>query len=190
MNNFKLLIYLLVIASTQAIGQPELSDSRNEEKMRRLDSLKVKLYGEFNLSAAVFRNLYDDEIIRDTILVVNEPDSPYDSLLIVETKNLFWGIGKSIKRNNWNLVFLYSESEKFFKKFGLNSHTTIQDIVVIFDSTNSYKFGDFEVEQEERINRFVISFPDTEEFIFFTEFIFHLESDSLIAVSVDFLENR
>jgi len=85
---------------------------------------------------------------------------------------------------------LYFESEQFFKEFGLNSHTTLQDIEVIFDSTNSYKVGDFEVEQEERINKFVISFSDTEEFIFFTEFIFHLESDSLIAASVDFLENR
>ncbi|RKY93464.1 MAG: hypothetical protein DRQ13_09420 [Ignavibacteriae bacterium] len=100
MNNFKLLIYLLVIASTQAIGQPELSDSINEEKMRRLDSLKMKLYGEFNLSVSEFRNLYVDKIIRDTTLVVNEPNSPYDTLLIIETNNLFWGVGKSIKRNH------------------------------------------------------------------------------------------
>jgi len=156
--------------------------------MKSLDSLKLLFYDEYSLPVSDIRESYRDQIDLDTVIVINENDNPFDSLIVIQTKDFTFGFGKSIKRGKWSLIGLYSESEKFFKEFGLNETTTFEDIEVMFDSTNSYEVGN--LNSDEQTGKFVISLNDTEEFVFFTEFSFYIKSDSLKAVSVDFLENR
>jgi len=154
--------------------------------MKSLDSLKFHLYNKYNHSADELRNIFNNDIIKDTVVMVDEEHLHYDSLRVIMTDDYLFGIGKSIKKKEWNLVVIHSNSEMFFNEFGLNKHMMLSDIETIYDSTDSYKVGN----EAGIINKFAISFPDTGDFIYFIEFVFYFQSDSLKAISFDVHENR
>lgn len=187
MNIVKIILTFILISTNSLFSQTESDNNYiNQNRMRKLDSLKYDFYKQFNLSYQEIKSQFLNSIIMDTtIYMVDTTESETEGKIIV-TDSLLIGIGKSRKTSKWHLRTLSFKSQHYFSKFNLQVDESYDNFLTKYDGTDSYESSS----NNNEFIKYFIDIKDTNEFIYFTEFTFYFADRKLKNIGIDFLENR
>ena len=157
----------------------------NENRMKRLDSLKFEFYKQFNLSYQEIKSQFANSIKTEDTIYPKDTLAAYSEAKIILADSALISIIKDKETSEWRLSTVCLFSQYHFSKFKLQLNEGYDNFLTKYDSTDSYESSS----HSDQYIEYFIDIKDTDDFKYFTEFTFYFVDKKLKYISIDYLEN-